>query len=404
MDAIDGTGHYERKVEGTTSRFSTLIGIFGVLTRIQGPPPSLLTVVLDTNPHAWSLLSSTLPLAKAIATLLVFINAHLAFQHENRIAVIASHCQRTAWLYPTPSPTHSTSNGASTTTSSLPANGNISNDANKYRPFRLVEDEVLANLRALLDTTTPAEVAATTTTLIAGALTLALSHINKTTLSMTSSAAQAAISAAQADASAAAQAGDNVALTSRILILSTSGDLASQYIPLMNLIFAAQHSRIPIDILKLAGDSVLLQQASFTTGGVFLAPYRAPPTPTAAATANGGTATTVAAETPNPQGLLHYLFTAFLPDATARRHLLPPTNISVDFRAACFCHRRVVDVGAVCSVCLSIFCEEGSALLISENGGACLTCGTRLAFDNGRGGGGDDPTVKKKKKRRKEGE
>jgi transcription initiation factor TFIIH subunit 3 len=30
-----------------------------------------------------------------------------------------------------------------------------------------------------------------------------------------------------------------------------------------------------------------------------------------------------------------------------------PSNDDVDFRAACFCHGRVVDVGYVCSVCLS---------------------------------------------------
>ena len=29
----------------------------------------------------------------------------------------------------------------------------------------------------------------------------------------------------------------------------------------------------------------------------------------------------------------------------------------VDYRAACFCHRQLVSVGFVCSVCLSIFCK-----------------------------------------------
>lgn len=344
-----------------------------------------------------------LPLSKAVATLVVFINAHLAFHHENRIAVIASHCQRTAWLYPT-APSTSTTPATNGTSNDTPHSS--ANDANKYRPFRLIEDEVLSNLRNLLDTTTPDEVAGSTTTLLAGALTLALSYINKTTLSLTSSTAAAAAAAANADTSAAQEnPGDNVALTSRILIVSTSGDLASQYIPLMNLIFAAQHSRIPIDIFKLAGDSVLLQQASFTTGGIFLAPYSSPaaaPAAPATATNGAGAPATATSPTPNPQGLLQYLFTAFLPDATARKHLLPPTNISVDFRAACFCHRRVVDVGYVCSVCLSIFCDEGSALLVSENEGRCLTCGTKLAVDHGNGGG--TQPVKRKKKRRREGE
>lgn len=43
----------------------------------------------------------------------------------------------------------------------------------------------------------------------------------------------------------------------------------------------------------------------------------------------------------------------FLPDQSSRRYLVPPTAVGVDFRAACFCHRRVVDVGFVCSICLS---------------------------------------------------
>jgi transcription initiation factor TFIIH subunit 3 len=44
---------------------------------------------------------------------------------------------------------------------------------------------------------------------------------------------------------------------------------------------------------------------------------------------------------------------AFLPDVTARKSLIVPSAGGVDFRAACFCHRKVVDIGFVCSVCLS---------------------------------------------------
>lgn len=54
-----------------------------------------------------------------------------------------------------------------------------------------------------------------------------------------------------------------------------------------------------------------------------------------------------------PEGLLQYLMMAFLPDTTARTSLVVPSAGGVDFRAACFCHRKVVDIGFVCSVCLS---------------------------------------------------
>lgn len=43
----------------------------------------------------------------------------------------------------------------------------------------------------------------------------------------------------------------------------------------------------------------------------------------------------------------------FLPGPTARRNLNQPKQEHVDLRAACFCHRKIVDIGYVCSVCLS---------------------------------------------------
>jgi transcription initiation factor TFIIH subunit 3 len=81
---------------------------------------------------------------------------------------------------------------------------------------------------------------------------------------------------------------------------------------------------------------------------------------------------------------------AFLPDQRSRKHLVLPTRVDVDFRAACFCHRRVVDVGFVCSICLSIFCEP------PENGD-CLTCGTHLEM----GDYGAKPAVVARKKKKK---
>lgn len=43
----------------------------------------------------------------------------------------------------------------------------------------------------------------------------------------------------------------------------------------------------------------------------------------------------------------------FLPPPSLRSHIGLPSQDRVDFRAVCFCHQRVVDVGFVCSVCLS---------------------------------------------------
>ena len=43
----------------------------------------------------------------------------------------------------------------------------------------------------------------------------------------------------------------------------------------------------------------------------------------------------------------------FLPPPSLRKVLAVPTQDRIDFRAACFCHKNIVDVGFVCSVCLS---------------------------------------------------
>jgi len=152
---------------------------------------------------------------------------------------------------------------------------------------------------------------------------MALSYINKATINFLDTGSGAQPTPTNLDTS-----DTPVGLQSRILVVSVSGDLAHQYIPIMNSTFAAQRLRVPIDILKLAGDTVFLQQAAFTTKAVYL-------------------------QLANLQGVLQYLMMAFLPDQLARKHLVVPTQEVVDFRAACFCHRRVVDVGFVCSICLS---------------------------------------------------
>jgi transcription initiation factor TFIIH subunit 3 len=100
----------------------------------------------------------------------------------------------------------------------------------------------------------------------------------------------------------------------------------------MNCIFAAQKHKIVIDSCVLWQDSGFLQQASDITGGIYI-------------------------KTPEPAGLLQFLIWTFLPDETSRDKLMLPSAVKVDYHASCFCHHRLVDVGHVCSVCLSIFCQ-----------------------------------------------
>ncbi|RYN51876.1 hypothetical protein AA0114_g5189 [Alternaria tenuissima] len=343
----------------------------------EAPPPSLLAIVLDTNPHAWAHLSSTLSLSAALANILVFINAHLASGNGNEVAVIASHSHKTTFLYPTPTDPQPQSRRGDTN-GHVQTNGHakdkehhMAESANKYRPFAVVESAILRNFAKLLNETKESHLEATPTTLIGGALSMALTHINKQTILHAPTAASADSTALAALADSENTHVDRVPLTSRILIVSVSGDLANQYIPVMNSIFAAQRKRIPIDILKLAGDTVLLQQASDATGGVYMKPDR-------------------------PEGLLQYLMMAFLPDVTARTSLIVPSAGGVDFRAACFCHRKVVDIGFVCSVCLSIFCNPH----LPDN--LCMTCGSYLSL---RSAVMNPPALipRKKKKKKKAG-
>jgi len=236
--------------------------------------------------------------------------------NANQVAVVASHSHRAVWLYPRPPSSSEDVEMGDVTFSHV-------DNANKYRPFALIEDSLLTSLRELISTTTEADISTTTTTQMAGALTLALAYINKTTINYSGITTDAKTAPTGIDTNEMP-----IGLQSRILVVSVSGDLAHQYIPIMNTTFAAQRLRIPIDILKLAGDTVFLQQASDATKGIYM-------------------------QLRSPQGLIQYLMMAFLPDQMSRKHLTAPTQEVVDFRAACFCHRKVVDVGFVCSICLS---------------------------------------------------
>lgn len=336
--------------------------------------PSLLTIIIDTNPHAWSLLENSLPLSKAIANILVFINAHLACNYANEVAVVASHTQKAAWLYPVHQDKPQT--GTADHDGDVSMGDAAAAQPNKYRPFRIVEEQVNRNLKALMNTTTSADLRLTSSTMLAGALTLALSHINRRTLAWAEQHGGASLNSAPETSGGATSryaVEEDERLQSRILVVSVSGssDSAHQYIPVMNSIFACQRLHIPIDICKLSGDAVFLQQASDATKGVYMA-------------------------LSEPRGLLQYLMMAFLPDQRSRRHLVLPTRVDVDFRAACFCHRRVVDVGFVCSICLSIFCEppRGPA---PDDACVCLTCGSPLELRDY----GAKPALQARRKKKK---
>ncbi|CAH0555092.1 unnamed protein product [Brassicogethes aeneus] len=133
-----------------------------------------------------------------------------------------------------------------------------------------------------------------------------------------------------------------IKINSRILLVTGSSDSASQYMNYMNVFFTAQKHNVVIDVCALDQHLSLLQQGCDITGGLYL-------------------------KLPQLQGLLQYLLWVFLPEPPIREKLVLPPPVKVDYRAACFCHRELIDIGFVCSVCLSIFCKFSPI---------CTTCHT----------------------------
>ena len=133
----------------------------------------------------------------------------------------------------------------------------------------------------------------------------------------------------------------------RVVVVQGSADHSGQYIPVMNGIFSAQRARVAVDACVLGedGESAFLQQAAHITGGAYYVAR-------------------------SPHELAQRLLSVSSADASARRALREVRNQrGVDFRASCFCHKKPLETGFVCSVCLSIYCAER---------GACQTCGAQF--------------------------
>ncbi|KAJ2961600.1 hypothetical protein NQZ79_g3178 [Umbelopsis isabellina] len=283
---------------------------------------NLLVTIIDTNVLAWQQSATAehpLSLDDAVRQILLFFNAHMAFKHDNKVAALASHIGHCKFLYPV-------TEDEEKRRKADPSKN--TRDANVYPNFKMVNDDIITSLRSLMqDTETPQGNMNDGTSMISGALSMAL--------------------CSNADINRVLKQDDLGRIKPRILVLSVSPDSPYQYISIMNAVFSAQKMSIPIDVCKIFGGEVaFLQQAAHITGGVYL-------------------------DVENPQALLQYLLFSFLPERYARNYLNLPNKEQVDFRAACFCHKRIIDIGYVCSVCLSIFCSWSPV---------CSTCRTKFAF------------------------
>ncbi|KAL0979396.1 hypothetical protein UPYG_G00184530 [Umbra pygmaea] len=273
---------------------------------------SLLVVVVDVNPIWWGQQANKEPqftLSRCLDAVMVMGNSHLVMTRNNKLAVIASHCQESHFLYPFKLWKCADGHGDDNTSTS---------GDGKYELLSVANNLIAEEIKVLMSRT---EVKGNQTdTLLAGSLAKALCYIHRVTKEL--------------------EAGQE--MKSRILVIKAAEDCALQYMNFMNVIFAAQKQNILIDACVLDSDSGLLQQACDITGGLYL-------------------------KIPQKIALAQYLLWVFLPDSDQRSQLVLPPPVHVDYRAACFCHRNLIEIGYVCSVCLSIFCNFSPI---------CTTCET----------------------------
>ncbi|NWU65691.1 TF2H3 factor, partial [Pterocles burchelli] len=288
---------------------------------------SLLVIVIDTNPIWWgkkALGEAEFTLSKCIDAAMVLGNSHLFMNRSNKLAVIASHTQESRFLYPGKRWAFADLFGDGS--SSMESNCSGSKDG-KYELLTAINDAIAEEIKDLMTKTDMR--GQQTETLLAGSLAKALCCIL-------------------------------LIATKYLKVIKAAEDSALQYMNFMNVIFAAQKQSVLIDACVLDTDSGLLQQACDITGGIYL-------------------------KVPHMPSLLQYLLWVFLPDQEQRSQLVLPPPVHVDYRAACFCHRNLIEIGYVCSVCLSIFCNFSPI---------CSTCETAFKISL-------PPVMKAKKKKLK---
>ncbi|GBP80811.1 General transcription factor IIH subunit 3 [Eumeta japonica] len=248
---------------------------------------SLLIIIVDTNPNQRYITDDPKVLTNCLDAIIAFANSHLMQKQRNQLAVIGCHFHKSEYLYPSPS---------------KPLD--VRQIDGQYELFTLVEKTIKMRLVNLIKSQPQDEKAGES--LLAGSIAMALCYIARMRLQLS----------------------PGLSMSSRILIITGSGDTAAQYINYMNVFFTAQKQQVLIDVCSLDKHLSLLQQGCDITGGLYL-------------------------KVPSLDGLLQYLLWVFLPAANERGKLVLPGRGRVDYRAACFCHRELVTIGYVCSVCLS---------------------------------------------------
>lgn len=310
----------------------------------QNDDPSLLTVVLDMQPLGWVSIENQISINEVMKCLLVFLNAHLSLNNSNLVAFIALLPRGLKFLWPNPDKDYDDDQLAPPLV-----------NPGMYRQFRVVDEAVLRELNECFeqDKVNPSKHRHHST--LAGALLMALTYTNRILTvdqQITTTTALAILNltkttSGESNASTTGTLWGSTNFRLRILVVLANQDDNIRYIPVMNLIFAAQKMKVPIDVVQLGTqDQAFLQQASDATQGVYL-------------------------RLQDPQGLIQVLATAYFVEPSLRPLIVLPTNTNVNYRALCFITGKQVDIGYVCSVCLCIM------LMIPENK-QCPACESKF--------------------------
>ncbi|KAF2359208.1 TFIIH subunit Tfb4/p34 [Trinorchestia longiramus] len=263
-----------------------------------GGPANLLAIVVDIPPHLMLLECGPQHYLNAI---IAFANLHLGASVNRKLCIVAATHSTTEFLYP---PLY-------------PDEQRVRQKDGRLEQLQCLDECVEQRLKDLMSyeqTQTNGQIngscSSSPDSLLSGAMGRALLFLRRF------------IGSSKAAANAA-----------RMLVLKVAGESVGQYLNYINVYLTAQKLGVPIDVCCLTTDCGLLQQGADITSGYYH-------------------------KVTEPQSLLQTLVVLFSWGGRgAGSHVALPPPDTVDYRAACFCHRALVNMANVCSNCLSVYCK-----------------------------------------------
>lgn len=187
----------------------------------------LLVVVLDINPHQLLFARQSGSFSQVLNSVMSLLSQHMMLHPTNQVALVASHSSGCTFLYP----------DQTQEDSELV----LRQQDGQYEMFYHLETVIKEKVVQVMEKDKGVH---NNECLLSGALTQALCYVNKVQSSRH----------------------ESEKFSPRLLVMSSTGDTAAQYINFMNVFFTAQKMNIPVDCCMLLQDSGLLQQAATSPG------------------------------------------------------------------------------------------------------------------------------------------